>query len=113
MIVRKRNTTVDVLKTNYREEVRIKTRNIAFVNRDQQETHNMSGRILCNKKTRPQRSGSAIYIKIGMNSTCPTDRQHKEKILGLEIQGKGSKFYIRNVIENNSKRYSFILDQDK
>ena len=67
MIEGKRNTTKDVLKkemtqkTNKLKEMRIKTRNRAFINKNQQETHNMSEGILSNMKTRPQRSGSAIY----------------------------------------------------
>ena len=92
--------------------MRIKTRNRAFINKNQQETHNMSGGILSNKKTRPQRSGSAIY-KDRDELDMPYRQIAERENFGLGIQGKGSKFYIRNVIENNSKRYSFILDQDK
>ena len=99
MIEGKRNTTKDVLKkemtqkTNKLKEMRIKTRNRAFINKNQQETHNMSGGILYNKKTRSQRSG-VPYIKMGMNSICPTDRQHKEKILDQEFRAKVRSFIL-------------------
>ena len=88
--------------------MRIKTRNRAFINKNQYETHNMRGGILSNKKTRPQRSGSAVY-KDRDELDMPYRQIAERENFGLGIQGKGSKFYIRNVIENNSKRYSFFF----
>ena len=92
--------------------MRIKTRNRAFINKNQQETHNMSGGILCNKKTRPQRSGSAIY-KDRDELDMPYRQIAERENFGLGIQGKGSEFYIRSVLEINKRRYSFVQIKKK
>ena len=86
----------------------IKTRNRAFINKNQQETHNMSGRILSNKKTRPRKSGSATY-KDRDELNMPSRQTASRENFGLGIQSKDFKFYNRNEIENNSKRYSFFF----
>ena len=48
------------------------------------------------------------YIKIGMTRYA-RQIESKKRNFGLRIWGKDFKFYNRNEIENNSKRYSFFF----